>query len=109
MLQQVNRNQFQGNTINATLNSIAQLCQYAKAVINKMLNILGRIKKQIKYLFVNKIILTFALHNTTYSYSTYNGTLIQDNTPSRLAAMQHTWEVFSFYTSTKYQNYHANV
>jgi len=29
------------------------------------------------------------------------GTEIKDNTPPRLAVMQHTWGVFSFYTASK--------
>ena len=107
MFQQFNRNQFQRNSVN--MNCFARLGLGDNSGINKMLKITFNLKKQIKYLFVNKIILTFAVHNTTYSYSIYNGTLIQDNTPSRLAAMQHTWEVFSFYTLTKYKNCYANV
>jgi hypothetical protein len=109
MAQQFNQNQFQNNSINATVNCFAALCQSAILGINKMLNITVSIKKDTKYLFVTKINRTFALQTTTYSFSNSKVTLIQDNTPSRLAAMQHTWEVFSFYTFIKYQNCNENL
>ncbi len=54
-----------------------------------------------KNLFCNKISCTFALPNKKHNYSAFLSTLIQDNTPPRLAAMQHTWEVFSFYAFPK--------
>lgn len=108
MVLQFNLNQFP-YTINAIVNCFVELCQSAILEINKMLNITASIKKEIKYLFVTKINRTFALQTITYSYSTCKATLIQDNTPSRLAAMQHTWEVFSFYTFTKYQICNENL
>ena len=50
-----------------------------------------------KNLLMKKIINTFAIRKITYQISNPFGTEIKDNTPPRLAAMQHTWGVFSFY------------
>ena len=106
---QFKEQQFQLDAVRAVVQSFAGLCQIADIGINKMLNITASIKKDTKYLFVTKINRTFALQTIIYIYSNSKVTLIQDNTPSRLAAMQHTWEVFSFYTFTKYQNCNENL
>ncbi len=49
----------------------------------------------IQNLFLSKITATFAGRNIHFSAYDYAGE-IRDNTPSRLAVMQHTWGVFSY-------------
>jgi hypothetical protein len=46
-------------------------------------------------LFLSKRTATFADRNIHFSAYDYAGE-IRDNTPSRLAVMQHTWGVFSY-------------
>ena len=67
-------------------------CQLVKIVL--------RPKRYFKNLFCKEINCTFILQYK-YIYYILKSVMIQDNTPSRLAVMQHTWEVFSFYTSPK--------
>lgn len=45
-------------------------------------------------LFITNIYIIFALENKCFTLLSADE--ISDNTPSRLAAMQHTWGVFSF-------------
>ena len=71
--------------------------------MNKMLNfwhIEKRAKKTPKILAHMFFFLTFALLISINRIYFYLRKKLKDNTPSRLAEMQHTWGVFSFYTLT---------
>ena len=58
---------------------------------------------------MKKIIYIFALINSTYHFGLPISAEIKDNTPPMLAAMQHTWEVFPFYTNSKSQFAYENI
>ena len=95
--------------INKFANQCFTYCTNSLVMLCNTLNNDKTTKFFLKNLFNNKIYNTFTFSNNTYSYGTHSSTLIKDNTPSRLAAMQHTWEVFSFYSLTKCQKCYANV
>lgn len=66
-----------------------------------IVNMLLHDTKNIDKLFGSILpLLTFAISKIRHQFFAFGQLNCKDNTPSRLAAMQHTWEVFSFYPIT---------
>lgn len=74
----------------------------------KINNLIVAKQKMQKYLYNIKSYLTLQSQILLFTVVLVRVHSIKDNTPSRLAVMQHTWEVFSFYTTSSSLLNHYN-